>query len=140
VIDEREQIVDASAGFVRMAKWRRPVDRIAVAATVAFARKHSGVLEIGENLLDRAFGDVDHFSKIANARVGIADERNENVRVIGQIRPLRARTRLPDRAYPAVAVIGVMLGNFQGLHDIHVFSISTLESLIDSALRFMRAV
>ena len=63
------------------------VDPVVVAASDSFAGDVAGVDEVGDDALCGAFGDPDGLGEVAETRIGVAAQAEQDLRVVGQEPP-----------------------------------------------------
>ena len=77
--------------FDRVAQGALQVDQIAIAAPLTDARQHPGLLEIGNDVVGRAFGNTDLGRHLPQYRIGTPRETNQQMRVVGEEGPTSGR-------------------------------------------------
>jgi hypothetical protein len=74
-----------------MTERRVSIDVVGVSTAASPPFQHAGRLEIGQDLGDRTLGYSHFVGEIADTEVAVFRERDEDVRVVTEERPARAR-------------------------------------------------
>lgn len=82
-----EEVTDDALGFEGIGERVMEVDLVMIAAAFAASGEGADLLEIGDDILDGAFGNADMGGAIAEAHIGIFMKEHEDVGVVCQKGP-----------------------------------------------------
>lgn len=82
-----EEVTDDAFGLEGVGEGLIEVDAVMVAAALAAAGEGPDLLEVGDDILDGAFGDADMGGAIAEAHIGIFMKEHEDMGMVGEERP-----------------------------------------------------
>jgi hypothetical protein len=88
-LEQVQQATYGTAVLSRMAHQAFPIDEVLVSPADAAPLEKSGVDKLGDDSLDRSFGDPDLLRDVSEADSRVSRDANQNLGVVGDEGPAR---------------------------------------------------